>query len=78
MNAILRGIQGHEDIIVNVVVSLNRGNPIIQNLENLDVALKFKHKGVVGIDVAGDPTKGDWKELAPLVIKARSNGLKGN
>ncbi|CAO1615590.1 unnamed protein product [Parajaminaea phylloscopi] len=42
----------------------------------VDLALRFRDRGVVGIDLSGDPTKGSWATWLPALTRAKDAGLK--
>ncbi|CAG8533466.1 2724_t:CDS:2 [Diversispora eburnea] len=64
------------DIIVRLIISINRQSTLEDAIKNVDLALKYKETGVVGVDLCGDPTKGHFDNLKPAFIKAKDNGLK--
>lgn len=43
--------------------------------ETLDLALKYRSRGVVGIDFSGNPAKGDIQEFIPVLKKVKAEGL---
>ena len=45
-------------------------------METVNLALKFQHRGVVGIDLCGNPTKGDVATFRDAIARARSGSLK--
>jgi len=58
-----------------VILSLRRDTPPDVVVTTVDLAIKYKYKGVVGIDISGDSTLGDFTQLAEQVCRARKNGL---
>ena len=72
------GIQDckHLDIIVRIIVSLDRRHSLQESMETLDAALALNSPFIVGIDLCGDPTQGDFETFEPVLQKARLNGLQ--
>ncbi|KAL2046441.1 hypothetical protein N7G274_001888 [Stereocaulon virgatum] len=67
----------HRDVMHTfLILSIDRRNNLSQALEVVDLALKYRSKGIVGIDLCGDPTKGDVSVFAPAFVKAKQHGLK--
>ncbi len=63
-------------IKVGLIVEMDRRFNLAQNTVIADKAIKFRHEGVVGIDISGPHTEGfSFKEVAPIIDKARSYGL---
>ncbi|CAH2016556.1 unnamed protein product [Acanthoscelides obtectus] len=65
------------EIIVKLILSIDRRNSIEQSLDSLNVILKMKLKYpdvIVGIDFSGNPAEGEFNE--DLFKKAREGGLK--
>lgn len=68
---------------VRLVVSLDRGRPLVDAQENLEVALQMAKEQessggdclLVGVDVSGDPTKNDLRALLPLMMRAKEARL---
>lgn len=44
--------------------------------ECVDIAIRYKAKGVVAVDLCGDPEKGDVSAFKPAFAKAREAGLR--
>lgn len=59
-----------------LILSIDRRNTPAQAMETVNLALKFQHRGVVGIDLCGNPTKGDVATFRDAIARARSGGLK--
>ena len=76
LDAVLRGIkkgtQG-EPLKVGLILSLRRDSNHSLAEHTINLALKYRDRGVVGIDVSGDSTKGDCKDVFPSLIKAKEN-----
>ncbi|TKY90812.1 hypothetical protein EX895_000810 [Sporisorium graminicola] len=64
-------------VVLRVLLSFDRGKHTAADAERIiDLALAHRQRGVVGIDLSGDPTKGDWSTFLPALKRARSLGLK--
>ncbi|KAK2764341.1 hypothetical protein FQN54_009034 [Arachnomyces sp. PD_36] len=59
-----------------LILSIDRSNTASQALDVVDLAIKYKSKGIVGIDLCGNPTKGDVSIFDEAFAKARNHGLK--
>ena len=82
LEAIVQTIQSTvkslDSMIVQFLVSVDRGRSLEDAVENIDLAVEFARLYpdiVVGVDFSGDPTKGDAKEFVPLLKKAKARGL---
>lgn len=67
------------DILVKLIPSIDRSQGIESAEENLELILNLKEiypQIIKGIDLSGDPTKGEFKMYKKLLSKARNNGLK--
>ncbi|KAI9321247.1 hypothetical protein BX666DRAFT_2071731 [Dichotomocladium elegans] len=64
------------DIIVKLIVSIDRRNTLEEAYEAVDLASRFRDQNVVGIDLCGDVTKGSFLALRPAFEKAKSLGFK--
>jgi adenosine deaminase len=60
----------------NLILSIDRRNDVSTAMEVVDLALRFRDQGVVGIDLCGDPAKGDVSIFQPAFEKARQNNMK--
>ncbi|KAH8801596.1 hypothetical protein F5884DRAFT_684351 [Xylogone sp. PMI_703] len=60
----------------NLILSIDRRNDLSTALSVVDLALTYRSRGVVGIDLCGDPAQGDISIFAPAFKKAKENGLK--
>jgi adenosine deaminase len=61
---------------VSLILSIDRRNTPVQALDTVDLAIKYRERGVVGIDLCGNPTKGDVASFREAMAVARSAGLK--
>lgn len=64
-----------DDIIVRLVVSIDRRNTLEEANEAVDLALAFRSKGVVGVDLCGDVKKGSFDALKPAFDRAKEHGF---
>lgn len=78
LQALLRGIQQGttgKNLQVNLILSLRRDTPEKDAIQTLELALKYRSQGVVGLDLSGDSTQGDGCHVLPILKKAREYGL---
>ena len=59
-----------------LILSIDRRNTAVQAMETVDLAIKYRSRGVVGVDLCGDPSKGDVSTFREAFAKAKSHGLK--
>jgi len=62
-----------------LIICLNRASTLSANEEIMETAIALKekmHPYIVGIDFCGDPTKGRFRDIEKLFIKARAAGYK--
>ncbi|KAI7854269.1 hypothetical protein BDC45DRAFT_509044 [Circinella umbellata] len=64
-----------EDIIVRLIVSIDRRNTLEEAFEAVDLAVKFRTQNIVGIDLCGDVHQGSFEQLRPAFDKARAEGF---
>jgi adenosine deaminase len=60
----------------NLILSIDRRNDIATAMSVVDLAVTYRSRGVVGIDLCGDPAVGDISIFTPAFEAAKSNGLK--
>eukprot|EP00043_Microstomoeca_roanoka_P013587 m.133307 g.133307 ORF g.133307 m.133307 type:complete len:341 (+) comp15796_c0_seq7:1954-2976(+) len=73
---VMNEYQKNHSMLCRFIVSIDRTKRVQEALENINLAAEFKGRGVVGIDLCGDPTKGNVAELLPLLQHAKEQGLK--
>jgi adenosine deaminase len=61
---------------VYLILSIDRRNSAAEAEDVVDLALKYQSAGVVGIDLCGDPSKGDVRIFTPTFVRAKAAGLK--
>ena len=59
-----------------LILSTDRSNTFAEALQVVDLAIKHQARGIVGIDLCGNPTKGDISIYRPAFAKAKQHGLK--
>ncbi|KAF1933211.1 adenosine/AMP deaminase family protein [Didymella exigua CBS 183.55] len=59
-----------------LILSVDRRNTIAQAEEVVDLCIKYRPAGVVGIDLCGDPAKGDVRSFTNTFTRAKAAGLK--
>ncbi|RAK98602.1 putative adenosine deaminase [Aspergillus ibericus CBS 121593] len=65
-----------QKMTINLILALDRGYSTPSSaLEIVDLAIAHRARGIVGIDVCGNPTKGDVSILRAAFAKAKANGL---
>lgn len=62
-------------MVTKLILSIDRRNTLQESLEVIDLALTYRAQGVVGIDLCGDPARGDVSIFQPAFQKAKENGL---
>ncbi|KAF2681554.1 Metallo-dependent hydrolase [Lentithecium fluviatile CBS 122367] len=61
---------------VFLIISIDRRNTVSEAEEVVDLALKYQSAGVVGLDLCGDPARGDVHVFTAAFTRAKSAGLK--
>ena len=59
-----------------LILSIDRRNTAHEAQDVVDLAIKHRAAGVVGIDLCGDPAKGDVRIFGDAVARAKAAGLK--
>jgi len=62
-------------IVTKLILSIDRRNTEEESLKVVDLALKYRKHGVVGVDLCGDPAKGNVEIFRDAFSKAKDNGL---
>jgi adenosine deaminase len=77
LKAVLRGI--HENastqLKANVVLSLQRSSSKAMVHETIDLGLKYRDQGVIGIDISGNAAIGQIDQIIPDLLRAKKSGL---
>lgn len=78
LKAVLNGLQrGQEDfrVKVNLVLSLRRNTPAKDAQETVRLAIEYRNRGITGIDISGDSTKGDCSTIFESIDSAKEAGF---
>ncbi|KAI9771191.1 MAG: hypothetical protein M1835_006463 [Candelina submexicana] len=67
---------GRESLSTYLILSIDRRNTASEAMHIVDLALKYRSQGVVGVDLCGDPSKGDVSIFREAFKKAKANGLR--
>lgn len=59
-----------------LILSIDRRNSREQAIEVVDMAIRYRSRGIVGVDLCGDPSKGDVSTFKEAFHKAKLHGLK--
>jgi adenosine deaminase len=58
-----------------LILSVDRKNTLEEALEVVNLALRYRHLGIVGIDLCGNPARKPISHLAPAFGEAAANNL---
>jgi len=61
-----------------LILSVDRRNTLEQANEVLDLAKSYQSRGVVGIDLCGDPAKGPINQFAPVFSRGKIGWFKNH
>ena len=70
------GLQGSESGICVRLLRIDRREGTQQALDTVELAAQHMHRGVVGIDLSGNPSIGALDTWLPALKLARQRGLK--
>lgn len=75
---VLHGIQeaAAENFKAFLMLSLKRSSPIEMAQLTVNLALKYRDRGIVGIDISDISTIGDITSIIPTLLYAKKEGLK--
>lgn len=59
-----------------LILSIDRQNSPAEAIEVVDLAIQYKARGVVGVDLCGNPSKGDVALYRDAFIRAKTHGLR--
>jgi adenosine deaminase len=60
---------------VNLIISVDRSQPLSEAYQNLEIAKKYKFDGTPGLDFSGNPTINSFKDYEKIFYYAKENGL---
>lgn len=69
------GEKEHASIRAKLILSIDRRNTLDEAREVVALAIRFQSQGVVGIDLCGDPARGDVSIFTPAIQEAKVAGL---
>ena len=78
LRALIRGLRrGWKSyrVYVNIILSVRRDTPRQDAEETVDLALQYRHDGVCGLDVSGESTVSDSREIVEVLQRARREAL---
>lgn len=78
LQAVLKGIEEGTygtSLQVGLILSLRRDTPAHIAEKTIDLAIKYRQNGIVGIDLSGDSTQGDGKEIFEALGRAKKEGF---
>ncbi|XP_016981768.1 adenosine deaminase-like protein [Drosophila rhopaloa] len=79
IEAIIEARKKYPDILVKLLPSINRAEPVDVAEETVSLAVELAQSYphlILGIDLSGNPAKGRFSDFAPIISKAREMGLK--
>jgi adenosine deaminase len=76
LDAIAAAEQENASIHVRLILSVDRRNTLPEAEEVVALATQFATRGVVGVDLCGDPAKGDVALFTPAFRTAKDAGMK--
>jgi adenosine deaminase len=77
LKAVLTGIQNKssDQFQAKLLLSLQRSSSLEMARTTVDLAIKYQHLGVVGIDISGDSSLGQIGTIFSELMRAKANGL---
>jgi adenosine deaminase len=58
-----------------LILSVDRRNTAMEAREVVDLAIEYRDQGIIGVDLCGDPNKGDVSIYKDAFAKAKEHGL---
>ncbi|OJD16421.1 adenosine deaminase [Emergomyces pasteurianus Ep9510] len=65
-----------EQMTTYLIISVDRTKSSLEAMEAIDLAIKYQSRGVVGVELGGNPMRGDVSIFRPAFAKAKAHGLK--
>lgn len=65
----------NDSLHANLILSIDRKNTLDEAFEVIQLALKYRHLGVVGVDLCGNPARRPISHLKPAFVEANAQGL---
>ncbi|KAK4616308.1 Adenosine deaminase-like protein [Fulvia fulva] len=59
-----------------LILSIDRRNTLAQAMDVVNLAIKYQSRGIVGVDLCGNPLKGNISLFAPAFAIAKSHNLR--
>lgn len=81
LEAILNGVQNFYKsrpkaiMVVRLILTIDRAESLEEALETVALGVEYQPRGVVGIDLAGNPAVGDFHTLSGALEEARKRSL---
>jgi len=77
LQAVLAGIEAEKSdrFTAKVLLSLQRNSSLESARKTVDLAIKYKDRGVVGIDLSGDSTIGEVQTIREELERAKAAGI---
>lgn len=82
VEAVLEAIEEFEllssssEMVTRLILSIDRRDTIEEGMSVVELAVKFRNRGVVGIDLCGNPLVGPVGHLEPAFQRAKIEGFK--
>lgn len=78
LNSVLEGIKraSKDNFNILLMLSLKRASSLEMAKLTVDLALRYRERGVVGIDISDISTDGDIRNILPELRRAKQSGLK--
>ncbi|KAK9723263.1 hypothetical protein K7432_002110 [Basidiobolus ranarum] len=73
---VIEELSSPEYIIVKLIVSIDRRHTLEMAMDTAKLAVEYRAKGVVGVDVCGDPSQGDFDTIKPALHYLNDHGIK--
>ncbi|CAD0092297.1 unnamed protein product [Aureobasidium vineae] len=71
----IKGAPHYDKLHAKLILSIDRKNTLEEASEVVRLALKYRHLGIVGVDLCGNPANKPISHLAPAFAEARAQGL---